>query len=392
MPFVTCTEVDLAVPLVVHVLYRFEVGGLQTLLAQCINRMSAQHYRHAVICLAGHTAYANLVHRPDVQFHTLDKQPGQSLSSHRALWTLLRRLRPAVLHTYNISTIEYGLTAWLAGVPLRIHAEHGRDSIEMSGRHRKYNTLRRLLAPFVDTFVPVSADLGAWLRHTVGVPQHKIRLIANGVDTAHFTPGPVREPGATPTIWIGTVGRIDRIKNHDGLLDAYAQLLAAFPLQQADVRLAIVGDGPLLPALRERVAREAWGHQVWLPGARADVAEIMRSFSVFVLPSLSEGTPVTIMEAMATGLPVVASRVGGVPQLVLDGQTGLLSDPADPHSLAGAIGAYIADPALAWRHGAAGRARVQAHFCVDTMVTQYDILYGRHQRPLPSSHQTHVQR
>jgi sugar transferase (PEP-CTERM/EpsH1 system associated) len=390
MPFVTCTETGSSVPLVVHVLYRFEVGGLQTLLAQCINRMPAQHYRHAVICLAGHTTYANLVHRPDVQFHTLDKQPGQSFSSHRALWTLLRRLRPAVLHTYNISTIEYGFTAWLAGVPLRIHAEHGRDSVEMSGRHRKYNTLRRLLAPFVDTFVPVSADLGAWLRHTVGVPQHKIRMIANGVDTTHFTPGSEREPGATPTIWIGTVGRIDRIKNHDGLLDAFALLLAAFPLQQADLRLAIVGDGPLLPALRERVAREAWGHQVWLPGARADVAQIMRSFSVFVLPSLSEGTPVTIMEAMATGLPVVASRVGGVPQLVLDGQTGMLSDPADPHSLAGAIGAYIADPALAGRHGAAGRARVQAHFCVDTMVMQYDTLYGQHRRPLPSSHQTHV--
>ena len=378
MPFVTCTEADSAVPLVVHVLYRFEVGGLQTLLAQCINRMPAQHYRHAVVCLAGHTDYANLVHRPDVQFHTLDKQPGQSLSSHRALWTLLRRLRPAVLHTYNISTIEYCLTAWMAGVPLRIHAEHGRDSIEMSGRHRKYNTLRRLLVPFIDRFVPVSADLGAWLRHTVGVPQHKIRLIANGVDTTHFTPGPEREPGAPPTIWIGTVGRIDRIKHHDGLLDAFALLLAAFPLQQANLRLAIVGDGPLLPALRERVAREAWGHQVWLPGARADVAQIMRGYSVFVLPSLSEGTPVTILEAMATGLPVVASRVGGVPQLVIDGQTGLLSDPADPHSLAGAIGAYIADPALAGRHGAAGRARVEAHFCVDTMVTQYDTLYGRH--------------
>jgi len=392
MLFVTCTEADSTVPLVVHVLYRFEVGGLQTLLAQCINRMPAQHYRHAVICLAGHTDYANLVHRPDVQFHTLDKQPGQSLSSHRALWTLLRRLRPAVLHTYNISTIEYCLTAWLAGVPLRIHAEHGRDSVEMSGRHRKYNMLRRLLVPFVDAFVPVSADLGAWLRHTVGVPERKISMIANGVDTAHFTPGPARDSGAPRTIWIGTVGRIDRIKNHDGLLDAFGMLLAAFPAQQADLRLAIVGDGPLLPALRERVAREGWGRQVWLPGARDDVAEIMRGFSVFVLPSLSEGTPVTIMEAMATGLPVVASSVGGVPQLVIDGQTGLLSEPADPHSLAGAIGAYIADSALAGRHGAAGRARVQAHFGVDAMVTKYDALYGRRKRPLLSSRLTNVER
>lgn len=377
------TESRPTIPLVVHILYRFEVGGLQTLLAQCINRMPAQHYRHAVVCLAGRTAFANLVHSPDVEFFTLDKQPGQSWSSHRALWTLLRRLRPAVVHTYNISTVEYCLTAWMAGVSLRIHAEHGRDSVEMDGKHRTYNLLRRLLSPVIDMFVPVSADLGVWLRHSVGVPAHKIRMIANGVDSVHFAPGPAKAPG---TVWIGTIGRIDRIKNHAGLIDAFCILLARFPAPQFDLRLAIVGDGPLLHSLRERVAQESWADRVWFPGSRDDVADILRRFSVFVLPSLSEGTPVTIMEAMATGLPVVASAVGGVPQLVLDRHTGLLVKPADARALASALASYITDPALRARHGDAGRLHVTTCFDVDAMVRNYDALYGLRQRLPLSSH------
>jgi len=377
--FVSGTDTRGAPHLVVHVLYCFEIGGLQTLLAQCINRMSAENYRHAVICLAGYTDYTALVHKPDVEFFTLNKQPGQSVSSHITLWRLLRQLRPAVVHTYNISTIEYCLTAWMAGVPLRIHAEHGRDSVEMDGQHRKYNLLRRLLGPVIDRFVPVSADLGQWLRYTVGIPAHKVRMIANGVDTTRFAPGRARAPACPPTIWIGAVGRIDRIKNHSGLLAAFALLLVSFPAPEYDLRLAIIGDGPLLASLRERVEQEQWADRVWLPGARHDVADIMRSFSVFVQPSLSEGTPVTILEAMATGLPVVASRVGGVPQLVLDGETGLLTDPANPNSLAGAVAAYIADPALGVRHGNAGRLRVQAEHDIDAMVAQYAVLYALRQ-------------
>ena len=366
------------IPLVVHLIYRFECGGLQTLLAECINRMPAEHYRHAVICLTGYTDYSKKINRPDVALHALDKPPGQGLSTHLKLWKLLRRLRPTVMHTYNISTIEYSATALLAGVPVRVHAEHGRDSVEMDGNHSKYNLLRRLLIPVVNAYVPVSADLGDWLRKTIGVPEHKIVMVPNGVDTARFAPLEVG-PGPLPQrVWIGTVGRIDRIKNHIGLLDAFRLLLERFPAPQFDVRLAIVGDGPLLQTLRDQVASEAWADRVWLPGARGDIADIMRSFTVFVLPSLSEATPVTILEAMATALPVVASRVGGVPQLVLDQHTGLLVPPSDPETLADALSAYIRDPQLRARHGAAGRAHVLAHYSIDKMVEGYDSLYRCH--------------
>ena len=375
------STIDEAVPLVVHVIYRFECGGLQTLLAECINRMPAHRYRHAVVCLAGYTDYAQRISKPGVEFHSLDKPPGAGLSSHLKLWKLLRKLRPAVLHTYNVSTIEYNATAFLAGVPVRIHAEHGRDSVEVEGKHAKYNLLRRLLTPVISTFVPVSEDLRQWLRDQIGVPDRKIVMVPNGVDTVGFRSGPppVKRASqvAIPHILIGTIGRIDRIKNHLGLLDAFSLLLKRFPQQEVDLRLAIIGDGPLLEQVRARVEADGLAERVWLPGSRRDIADLLRTFSVFVLPSVSEATPVTILEAMATGLPVVATRVGGVPQLVLDQQTGLLVNPSDPEALAEALSVYISDEQVRASHGAAGRAHVEARYSVEAMVAGYEALYNR---------------
>jgi glycosyltransferase involved in cell wall biosynthesis len=115
---------------------------------------------------------------------------------------------------------------------------------------------------------------------------------------------------------------------------------------------------------------------VQLPGAQATVADVMRGLTVFVLPSLSEATPVTLLEAMATGLPVVASRVGGVPQLVLEEETGCLVEPADVHALVAAIARYLDDPTLRARHGAAGRAHVVTRYSVEAMVAGYAALYN----------------
>ena len=368
--------------LVVHLVHRFECGGLQTLLAECINRMPVQRYRHAVVSLTAHTDYVRTITRPDVELHALHKQPGSSLGTHFRLWKLLRQLQPALMHTYNVGTIEYAATALLAGVRVRVHAEHGRDSVEIDGRHARYNVLRRLLAPVIHAYVPVSADLVEWLRDTVGIPKYKIAMVPNGVDTLRYVPLPDRsqhdQPFATGPVWIGTVGRIDRIKDHMGLLDAFQRLLARFPAPEHDLRLAIVGAGPLLPALRDRVLAAGLSDRVWLPGARTDIDSILRGWSIFVLPSLSEATPVTILEAMASGLPVVATQVGGVPELVQESQTGLLTAPAQPQALADALAVYVSDPGMGKRHGMAGRAFVEARYSIDAMVRGYDDLYSRH--------------
>ena len=367
-------------PLVVHLVYALGVGGLETLLVDCINRMPA--WRHAVICLTRYTDFSARIQRPDVELHALDKPPGLGLGTHLDFWRLMRRLRPAVLHTYNLAALEYAFTASMAGVPVRIHAEHGRDAADPHGLNPKHNFLRRRLVPFVDRFIPVSEDLNRWLGEVVKIPPAKTLFIKNGVDTDKYAPGgaPCRDaPWSPDDIVIGTVARVQDVKNHRLLVDALASLRTTLqhtaPELAARVKLSIVGDGPLLPAVREQVARLGLGDAVWLPGARADIKDLLHGFDVFVLPSLAEGTPVSMLEAMACGLPVVASRVGGIPEVVDDGVQGLLVPVGDLDALAQALARYAADPLLRAAHGRAGRARVEERFSMRAMLAAYGALY-----------------
>jgi len=363
-------------PLVVHLVYALGVGGLETLLVDCINRMPA--WRHAVVCLTRYTDFSARIERPDVELHALNKAPGLGLGTHLDFWRLMRRLRPAVLHTYNLAALEYAFTASMAGVPVRIHAEHGRDASDPHGLNPKHNFLRRRLVPFVDRFIPVSEDLNRWLGEVVRIPAAKTQFIKNGVDTDKYAPGgaPCADaPWGPDAIVIGTVARVQDVKNHRLLVDALASLRTHHPELAPRVKLAIVGDGPLLPAVREQVARLGLQDAVWLPGARADIKDVLHGFDVFALPSLAEGTPVSMLEAMACGLPVVASRVGGIPEVVDDGVQGLLVPVGDLDALAQALARYAGDAGLRAAHGRAGRARVEERFSMRAMLAAYGALY-----------------
>ena len=366
-------------PLVVHLVYRLDIGGLETLLVDTINRMPPERYRHAVVCLTDYTDFARRITRPGVELFALHKPPGAAPRTHLDLWRLLRRLRPAILHTYNLGCYEYGATALAAGVPVRIHAEHGRDAGDPQGLNRKHNLLRRLVAPCIDRIVPVSRDLHDWLRDTVGIGQAKLALIDNGVDTERFRPALPTDTAAEPwqddpeAFVIGTVGRLQDVKDQATLVAAFALLRTMLP--QARLRLVLVGDGPLRAALEAQVAAAGLQDCVWLAGPRADVAPPMRTFSLFALSSIAEGTPVTLLEAMASGLPVAASAVGGIPDLVQDGAMGALVPARDPERLADALAAYVRDPALARAHGAAGRAHVERRYSMRAMLDSYIALY-----------------
>ncbi|HEX9173232.1 MAG TPA: TIGR03088 family PEP-CTERM/XrtA system glycosyltransferase [Telluria sp.] len=367
-------------PLVVHLVYRLDIGGLETLLVDAINRMPAQRYRHAVVCLTDYTDFAQRITRPGVELFALHKPPGLGLASHLKLFKLLRRLRPAILHTYNLGTIEYAAVALAAGVPVRVHAEHGRDAGDPNGTNRKHNLLRRLLVPVIDRYVPVSSDLRQWLKQVVGIPDAKNQFIGNGVDTDRFRPGPVAgdpvEPWTGPGLFvIGTVGRLQDVKDQACLVDAFARLRQLLPAEADRLRLVLVGDGPLRARLADRIAAAGLQDVAYLAGPRSDVAPVMRSLSLFALPSMAEGTPVTLLEAMASSLPVVATRVGGIPELVVDGSTGTLVPAADPEQLARALASYVGDSDLARRHGAAGRGRVEQHFSMAAMLASYLALY-----------------
>ena len=370
-----------AADIVVHLLYRFEFGGIQSLLAECIARTSSAPIRHVVICIADYDLAA-IKTLGDVELVTLNKQACGTWSAHRKLFAELRRLKPSLLNTYNIGAIEYAFTGAIAGVPRRVHAEHGRGMVERLGTNKKYNFLRRILSPLIETFITVSDDLTVWLSDAVSIPKRKVMLIRNGIDTERFHPKKIRGERtskqsvmSTPFI-IGTVGRLDAIKAQAVLIDAYILLRDRFRNSPISLSLVIVGEGPLSSALAEKIRVAGIEKCVWMPGARHDIAEILRSLSVFVLPSISEASPITLLEAMATGLPVVASRVGGIPELIGENLRGTLVAPSDFEALADAIGCYVTEPSLGHRHANAARRFIVENYNIEITVNAYRALYS----------------
>jgi sugar transferase (PEP-CTERM/EpsH1 system associated) len=280
--------------------------------------------------------------------------------------------------------------AWWTRVPVRIHGEHGWEAKDVAGGSLRYRNVRRLYMPFVHHYVALSADLASYLENKVGVPRRRIARICNGVDVAQFAPpapGAARPPGLPfgAGYWlVGTVGRLDAVKDHCNLARAFALAVAAHPAAARRMRLVIVGEGPTLAAVRA-ILREAGIEQLaWFAGERDDVPRLLQHLDCFVLPSQAEGISNTLLEAMACGRCIVATRVGGNPELVEDGVSGTLVAPRDPGALSVAVLRCFADPWLIRAHGAAARERAVEQFSLEHMVARYQALYltllARHRR------------
>src|SRR5262245_20830634 len=356
-------------PLVVHIIHRLAMGGLENGLVNLINFTPADRYRHAIVSLTDITDFRDRIRQHDIALFSLQKRDGQDYRMYGRLHRVLRRLRPDIVHTRNLGTLEYLVAAAFAGVGSRIHGEHGRDIYDPDGLNFKYNLLRRALKPFVHRYIAVSNDLADWLVHTVGVQRDHVSRICNGVDVKRLHPrteprcdfGP--KGFACPTsIVLGTVGRMEAVKDSLTLVRAFLHLVSANANLRDRVRLAVIGDGALRLEAQELVSAADAKSLVWFPGERNDIPEIMRRLDLFVLPSLREGISNTILEAMATGLPVIATRVGGNPELVEDGETGTLVPPADPIAMADVISGYLNNPAKMAQHGRAGRKRAEVEF------------------------------
>jgi len=375
---------------VLHVVYRFDIGGLENVIVELINRLPAERFEHVVLALTTVGEFAQRVQREGVRFIALDKPPGHTLGQYPRLWRLLRELRPDVLHTCNIGPLEVVPVAWLAGVPTRVHVEHGWDAPDLQGESRKYRWLRRLYRPFVGHYVSVSADLDRYLEAGVGVPAARRSLISNGVDTQRFVPGGGTLPADCPwrpgEHWIvGTVGRMVTVKNQTMLAQAFVRMLQQRPDLAPRARLIMLGDGPLRTEVQRILGEAGLAELAWLPGARSDVAEVLPALDAFVLPSLAEGTSCTLQEAMACARPVLATAVGGTPALIQDQVDGLLLPERDAQAMADALIALHDDPARAQRLGAAARRKAVERFSIDAMVHAYHALFAPPERlsPMP---------
>lgn len=367
---------------IVHVIHHLAIGGMENGLVNLINRLPHERFAHTIVCAEGTSDFARRIERTDVEVLPMHRS---RIGVWRLRWELvklLRQRRPDIVHSRNLSGLDALAPARLCGVHT-VHSEHGFDVDNLKGQSRKQALLRRLHVPLVQQYICVSRDLGRLMVANWGVPATRLRHICNGVDTERFRPaGPEREarrallPEALrQRVVVGTVGRATPIKDQATLLEALAFARRQSPELGARLGVVVVGDGPALATLHERAAALQLGDACWLAGARNDVPALMQAFDAFALPSLNEGISNTILEALATGLPVLATAVGGNPELVDEGVSGALFGPGDVAALGGALLAQAADGGLRRRLGEAARARAEARFSLRAMVQAYAAVY-----------------
>ncbi|WP_437983329.1 glycosyltransferase family 4 protein [Sorangium sp. So ce117] len=365
---------------VAHVVLSLNVGGLERVVLRLLDRMTRDRFAPVVCALQEPGALAEELARLGVPLVVLSRKPGLDPGLPLRLSAWLRREGISLVHTHNPGPHLYGaLAAGLlraaafpgGGGPRVIHTKHGRNY----PKQKRKVLVNRLAAALTDRVVAVSDDSRAVALEVEHVDPAKVVTILNGVDTDVFRPGDAGAARARLGVpatgyHVGCVARLSPEKDHATLLDAFARLRATRP----DAHLTLIGDGPRRPALEAQAERLGLGGAVTFTGTRGDVAELLPAFDVFALASLTEGISLTLIEAAAAGLPIVATRVGGNPEIVVDGETGLLVPAAAPETLAGALEAAAEREDRA-EMGLRGRARVMERFGIDRMARAYEDLY-----------------
>jgi sugar transferase (PEP-CTERM/EpsH1 system associated) len=366
-------------PHIVHIVHRFDTGGMENGMVNLFNTLSPERYRHTVVALTDFSEFRQRITAQPVEFHALHRAPGHGLGWAVRLWRLLRQLKPDLVHTRNLAALEAQFVAAAAGIRATVHGEHGRDVFDLYGQNWKYNLLRRAARPLVSNYIAVSRDLETWLRVAIRVPPRKLHQIYNGVDSAKFRPRVGPRPGyAHPeSIVFGSVGRMVEVKDYPTLTRAFIQLVHQQPERAARARLVIVGDGPARTTCLDLLQAAGLAHLAWLPGERHDIAEIMQALDVFVLPSKNEGISNTILEALASGLPVIATAVGGNVELVEPGVNGVLVQPGDVAGMAQALLGYLDAAARIAEHGANARRQAEQRFSIPAMAAAYATVYDQ---------------
>ena len=347
---------------VAHVTQGLDLGGSEKLLVEFARHADRQRFELLFISLGDRGVLTKDVESLGWPVMPLNVPSGlrPELVLRLARW--LRCQRIDVVHTHDDRQLLYGaLAARLARVPRVIHTRHGR-SLGLSPRQQR---LVALAARRIHRFVCVSRD-AARLSARQGIPRQKLCIIWNGIDLDRFSFTGLHPDG--PAV---LVARLSPEKDIGTLIEA-ARLMVR---REPSFRLEIAGDGTCLTELQDWTRRLGLEDRVRFLGATHFVHGVLSRARLFVLSSISEGVSLTLLEAMATGLPVVATDVGGNPEVVSHGETGLLVAPRDPAALARAIWRVWSDRNLGRELGAAGRRRVEKHFEVRRMVAQYEKLY-----------------
>jgi sugar transferase (PEP-CTERM/EpsH1 system associated) len=361
---------------IAHIVLSLQIGGLEELVLNLVRKIDPVRYRLSVVVLRKDGPLSLEMEKLGITVHRLHGGEGFSFPLIRRLAALLRQQNIDAIHTHDLGPFIYG---GLASVWNRnrnvFHTEHS----YLSQDSRRLREFERALGYYARMIIADSRDVAQMLIERQKIPARKVVTILNGIDLDRFNLSDAqairRELGIKPEAFVvGTVGRLVPVKNQALLIRAFAQLAG----DQA-AELIIVGDGSERPGLESLAAELGVRARVHFTGARRDIPGILAGLDLFVLPSLSEGLSLTLLEAMAALRPVIATRVGGNPEVISDGQNGLLVASDDVAQMAGAM-RRMNSPDPAWREALAssGRRTVEEKFSLDSMVKAYVELYDRH--------------
>lgn len=360
---------------VVHATTRLPVGGMENVVAQLAQRLPANRYQSSICCLEEADRLGRELQDGGVDVTVLGRHRNRDLG---LLWRLAwhaRRERVDILHCHDeLSWFYGGLAARLARVPIVIVTMHGRRPA-ISARHLFE---QRILARGTARIVAVSDYLRKQVRAELRVSASQVVTIRNGIAMPTAPPDPSATERARRKLGlpldsfvVGSVGELSEVKNFDLAIEAVAGLLGALP----HIRLVLVGEGPLRARLEATVGDSGLAGAVHFAGVRRDIADVLPAFDVYLCSSNYEGISLSILEAMAAGRPIVATRVGGNPEIIQDGETGLLVPERDPEAMARALESLANDAPMRGRLGSAAERLVISTFHLRRMLDGYDCLY-----------------
>ncbi len=353
---------------IVQIVENLEVGGLERMAVDLGAAQVRAGHRASIYCVSQAGKLAPAAEAEGVSVVAFGKKPGFSARTVLELAARLRKDGAHVVHTHGSAIHHYGaLAGWLAWTNAIVNTRHGLGTLHTGARQERH--YRRSIG-LTSALAFVCEDGRQHFVKKLNLPPAKCHVIVNGIDLRRFA-GAQASPGANaPSVRFGTVGRLVSAKGHSILLEAFAMLRERYP----HVSLSIVGYGELREQLEAQILRLRLSDCVTLEGLQANVPEILPHWDVFVLSSISEGLPLVVMEAMAVGLPVVSTKVGGVPEILPDGEAGYLCEIGDAGALCNAM--YRAATSTTLREvGRRGRDLAFANYGVDLMQSQYEELY-----------------
>ena len=365
---------------VLHVINSFGVGGTERGVLKLIAGLDSQLFEQRICAIRGidpQLAEASAVRGKLLSVGV--KERGFQFLPFQ-LMQLMKAYKPHIVHSRNWGAIEAVPAGRMARVPVVIHSEHGYEIDMLSGLPFRRRLLRRAFYPMCDSVFTVTSDLRKYHSEQGWVSTDRLGVIRNGVDTRLFAPdfairSEVRNRlgFSADSLVLGSVGRMVPIKGHHTLLRAAERLLE----RGFNVRVLLVGGGPELERHRQYAESSSFlKGRLTLVGTAFDVRELYQAMDIFVLPSISEGMSNTLLEAMSSGLPCVATNVGGNPELIVDSRWGFLFPPEDVSGLADLLGRLVRESELRARFASAARAEALTRFSLDRMLDEYTKLYS----------------